>query len=147
MSVPKPVRRLHADTDESGVESLAYVHEVLLLLVITSALASPIMSSSKSDTGAGEPAAIEVVAANSKKPTDRPNDGRGDTLGRLSVRLSADGALWHENQALTVAELAERARARKAVKLHLQVDQQTPYTLLQKTLKSLSDAGLSVELS
>lgn len=146
MSVPKPVRRLHADTDESGVESLAYVHEVLLLLVITSALASP-MSSSKSDTGAGEPAAIEVVAANSKKPTDRPNDGRGDTLGRLSVRLSADGVLWHENQTLVVTELANLARSRKAVKLLLQVNEQTPYTLLQKTLKSLSEAGLTVELS
>lgn len=146
MSVPKPVRRLHADTDENGTESLAYVHEVLLLLVITSALASP-MPATKGDAGSGETAAIEVVAASSKKPTDHPNDGRGDTLGRLSARLSADGALWHENQALTVAELAERARARKAVKLHLQVDQQTPYTLLQKTLKSLSDAGLSVELS
>lgn len=145
MNVSKPVRR-HADTEESGVESLAYVHEVLLLLVITSTLATS-MPTTKNDAGAGEPAAIEVVAADSKKPADRPNDGRGDTLGRLSVRLSADGALWHENQALTVAELADRARARKAVKLHLQVDQQTPYTLLQKTLKSLSDAGLFVELS
>lgn len=146
MNVSKPVRRLHADTDESGVESLSYLHEVLLLLVVTSVLTGP-MPATKSDAGSGETTAIEVVAANSKKPTDRPNENRGDTLARLSARLSADGALWHENQTLAVTELAERARARKAVKLHLQVDQQTPYTLLQKTLKSLSDAGLFVELS
>ena len=146
MSASKPVRRFHADTDESGVESLAYVHEVLLLLVITSALASP-MSATKGDAGSGETAAIEVVAASSKKPTDRPNDGRGDALGRLSVRLSADGVLWHENQTLAVTELTNLARSRKAVKLLLQVNEQTPYTLLQKTLRSLSDAGLAVELS
>ena len=143
MSASKPVRRFHADTDESGVESLAYVHEVLLLLVITSALASP-MSATKGDAGSGETAAIEVVAASSKKPTDRPNDGRGDALGRLSVRLSADGVLWHENQTLAVTELTNRrVRARQWL---LQVNEQTP-TLLQKTLKSLSEAGLTVELS
>lgn len=146
MSTSSPVRRLHADTDENGVESLAYVHELLLLLVVTSTLANAVPAT-KGDAGSGESAAIEIVAASSKKPMDRTNDGRGDALVRLPVRLSADGMLWYENQALAVPELAERARVRKAVKLLLQVDERTPYTLLQKTIKSLSDAGLAVELS
>ncbi len=143
MNASKSLRRIHADTDEHGAEPLAYVHELLLLMVITSTFASA-MPTTTND--AGEPAAIEVITASDKKPVDRSNDGRGDELKRLPVRLSADGALWHENQALSVAELAERARSAKAVKLHLKVEG-TPYPLLLKTLRSLADAGLSADLS
>ncbi len=145
MNASKSLRRVHADTDEHGAEPLAYVHELLLLMVITSTFASA-MPTTTNDAGAGEPAAIEVITASDKKPVDRSNDGRGDELKRLPVRLSADGTLWIENEALSVTELAERARSRKAVKLLLQVDG-APYPLLLKTLRSLADAGLSADLS
>lgn len=126
---------------EPGLKALVYLNDLLIILLLMHLNSSP---AQEENAAASESPAIEIAQGKEKKSIAPP--GRGDELLRLVVRLKADGTLLLGDESLSMPDVVARAHVRRAVKLVLRADADTPYAVSLRIITALSRAGFAVEL-
>ena len=92
------------------------------------------------------PSAVIEIEASKNDQKNTALDKEGDDIPRLNVHISANGFLDLDHHSVTIVDIEKAAKRKEVSTIRLEIDEHTPYSVIQKISRELSDMGYVLEL-